>query len=345
MTMWDRPRTGAAEGEFVPLENVFLHVTRACNLHCRYCYFSARAPLPDEMTAEEFGPLWRDLAALRPKKVVFTGGEPLLRPDLLDLLRGLGGADPGHHVLRCLNSNGHGVTPAFARRLVGLVDEVRVSLDALRDRNDALRGPGNFDAALGALECYYAAGFEPKVLVTLTSVSLPDLDALLALLSERKITRVNVNPFRRLGRGSGHDEWVVEPGDLRDALCRVRQSSRPEKRPAAGSAGPAGPTHCGAGRFLNILPDGDVFPCHVLTDPEFRCGNVREQGLLEICRREGLLGRLQALDVADAAGADPQLAALARTTTCLGDLYAGTKALPVWRTSLPVLGHASCGCK
>jgi MoaA/NifB/PqqE/SkfB family radical SAM enzyme len=155
----------------VQLPNVFLHVTKACNLRCAYCYFSARKPLPDEMNTDEFTRLWPQIVALRPEKVVFTGGEPLLREDVLDLLRGLRHFDAQHHVLRCLNTNGHLVTPQVARALVGLADEVRVSLDAMQQRNDLLRGTGNFDAAVRALETYYAAGFEPKVLVTLTSVA------------------------------------------------------------------------------------------------------------------------------------------------------------------------------
>ena len=138
----------------ISLRNVFLHVTKACNLRCEYCYFSASRPMPDEMTAEEFDRLWPDMVAISPQKVVFTGGEPLLRPDILDLLRGLRDADPDHLVLRCLNTNGHLVTKELARELVGLADEVRVSLDALPRRNDALRGEGNFDAAMRALDYY-----------------------------------------------------------------------------------------------------------------------------------------------------------------------------------------------
>jgi MoaA/NifB/PqqE/SkfB family radical SAM enzyme len=47
-----------AQTETVALRNIFLHVARACNLRCAYCYFSASRPLPDEMTTEEFARLW-----------------------------------------------------------------------------------------------------------------------------------------------------------------------------------------------------------------------------------------------------------------------------------------------
>ena len=144
--------------ETVPLKTIFLHVTKACNLNCSYCYFSANKSLPDELTREEFGSLWGDVVTLQHKKIVFTGGEPLLRKDILQLIADLRDADPHHNILRCLNTNGYLITPSLAGDLVGLVDEVRVSLDALAERNDALRGKGSFDAAVRALDYLYSVG-------------------------------------------------------------------------------------------------------------------------------------------------------------------------------------------
>jgi hypothetical protein len=73
----------------------------------------------------------------------------------------------------------------------------------------------------------------------------------------------------------------------------------------------------------------------VLIAREFRCGNVREQSLLEICRRNGLLGQLWALDFKTMAQQDERVAELTRPGTCLGNVYAKTKALPVWNRNLP----------
>jgi MoaA/NifB/PqqE/SkfB family radical SAM enzyme len=322
------------EARTVALQNVFLHVTKACNLRCAYCYFSASQPMPDEMTTAEFARLWPEMVALRPQKVVFTGGEPLLRADVLELLGGLRAADPEHYVLRCLNTNGHLVTPELARALVGLADEVRVSVDGLPATNDALRGAGNFAAALRALECFYAVGFEPKALVTITAMSLPDLEELLCLLIEKKITRINLNGFRPIGRGAGHGEWQAHPAAVREAVRRAWARCYPDRDAAPEPPAPEAQTNCGVGSFLNIMPNGDVFPCHVLTAREFRCGNVREQSLLEICRRAGLLGQLQSLDFKTLAQQDARLAELTRPGTCLGNVYAKTKSLPVWNNSL-----------
>jgi MoaA/NifB/PqqE/SkfB family radical SAM enzyme len=326
-----------ATTETVALKNVFLHGTKACNLRCAYCYFSASQPLPDEMTTAEFDRLWREMVALRPQKVVFTGGEPLLRADILELLGGLRAADPEHHVLRCLNTNGHLVTPKLARALVGLADEVRVSVDALSSRNDALRGAGNFEQAMRALECFYSVGFEPKALVTITATSLPDLEELLCLLIERKITRINLNGFRPIGRGAGHWEWRANTEEVREAVRQAQERCYPDRVAPPEPEEPEAQSNCGVGSFLNIMPNGDVFPCHVLTEREFRCGNVREQSLVEICRRNGLLGQLRALDFKVMAQQDERVIELTRPGACLGNVYAKTKSLPIWNRNLPVI--------
>jgi MoaA/NifB/PqqE/SkfB family radical SAM enzyme len=296
--------------------------------------------MPDEMNTEELHRVWPEMAKLSPEKVVFTGGEPLLRRDIVDLLRALRDADPDHHITRCLNSNGHLVTPELVRRLVGLADEVRVSLDALAPRNDALRGHGNFIAALRALETYYAVGFEPKVLITVTRQSLPDLEDLVCFLVERKFTRLNINAFRPIGRGAQHGDWGVSAAEVNAALKRAWKRCYPDRaEPPEPPEMEGFQCNCGVGRFLNIMPNGDVFPCHVLTQREFCLGNVREESLLHICRRSGLLGQLADLDFRDMAREDDRVAKLAQRGTCMGNVYAQTSDAAIWREKLPALGQ------
>jgi hypothetical protein len=89
------------------------------------------------------------------------------------------------------------------------------------------------------------------------------------------------------------------------------------------------------------MPNGDVFPCHVLTQREFRCGNLREHGLLEICHRSGLLGHLQALDFHDLASEENRVGGLTRPGACTGNVHARTRELPVWTDNLPLAKAAS----
>ena len=307
----------------LPIESIFLHVTKQCNLHCSYCYFSASRPLPNELTTEEFSRLWPDIVEVCPQKVVFTGGEPLLRPDLFDLLEGLRSHDRDHRIRRCLNSNGHGLTTDVARRLVGLADEVRISVDALEQRNDAVRGSGNFAAAFRALENLYQLGFEPKVLVTVSTFTMPDLEELICLLRERNYTRITVNGLRAIGRAAGSIEWQVDPDHIEQAVGRAWQRCFPGRSAPHQTAVALPAQNCGVGSFINIMPNGDVFPCHVLVDRELCCGNVRRLKLGALCQPTALLGRLAALDFTHTTGGP---------NVCMGDLY--NKQNSVWRNTL-----------
>lgn len=280
----------------VRLQNIFLHVTRRCNFHCSYCYLSAGAAMADEMSTSEYTRLAPQIAALRPRKVVFTGGEPLLRDDILLLLSDLRSADPEHRVLRCLNTNRGLMTKELAKSFVGLVDEARVSVDALRERNDAIRGEGAFDSAVGALRLLYSAGFEPIVMITVTSHTLPDLEELLCFLHGMKMSRIHINRFRPIGRAGGRGQWQVNHDEVRAIICRAWERNFPDTPYPPDPPEPSEMSNCGVGSFLNILPNGDVYPCHVLMSREFHCGNVRERSLQEICDSKGLLGELAAMD-------------------------------------------------
>jgi MoaA/NifB/PqqE/SkfB family radical SAM enzyme len=320
--------------EVVPIRSVYLHVTKACNLRCTYCYFSASNPLPDELSTKELVDLWPPLVSLRPEKVIFTGGEPLLRPDIVDLLRTFRDADVEHKVKRCLNTNGQLLGVNLLNQLVGLVDDIRVSLDALPERNDLLRGKGTFDVAMQTLQNCLAAGFSPKALITVTSVSLPDIEQVFSILLHHGITRMNFNHFRMIGRGQGRADLSVDPRGVELAVQRAWRATFPDSSNPPLNQDQEMQSNCGVGSFLNIMPNGDVFPCHVLTNPEFRCGNLRRQHLLEICRGDGILGQLQNLDFNELWREDDALRPLARRGTCMGPVYHEHKSSPAWRSSL-----------
>ena len=99
------------------LRDLRISVTDRCNFRCVYCMpknvFDADfefLPHAELLTFEEIARVAGIFVERGVQKIRLTGGEPLLRPDILELLRGLKAADPQHHVLRCLNTNGHLVT-------------------------------------------------------------------------------------------------------------------------------------------------------------------------------------------------------------------------------------------
>jgi MoaA/NifB/PqqE/SkfB family radical SAM enzyme len=109
-------------------DTVYLHVTKAYNLRCAYCYFSAGEPnIEKELSTEAMLSVLEDVLLLSPRRVVFTGGEPLLRKDILKLAQLFKNMGDGIHL--CMTTNGTLINEENAENLVKTFDEIRISSD------------------------------------------------------------------------------------------------------------------------------------------------------------------------------------------------------------------------
>lgn len=121
-------------------KQLYVELTRACNLRCTFCYNWSGEALAEELSLSDVLRIAHWFARLNPAMlVIIGGGEPLVRDDCLDILEAL-------HVdgIRAmLLTNGIGVTPEVAHRLGRLQHRVQVSMAGLPDVADAaLRGRG-----------------------------------------------------------------------------------------------------------------------------------------------------------------------------------------------------------
>jgi len=157
------------------LKEVWLHVTDRCNLACRHCLVSSGPNRSDGTPAEalrRFIRAGRDLGA---ETFYLTGGEPLLRRDLPELLGEV--MDCGATAV--VMTNGTLLDDELVSRLVALPRErlyLQVSLDgSTAARNDALRSRGGFDGAVGGIRRAVAAGLNVTVATVALKRNLDDL--------------------------------------------------------------------------------------------------------------------------------------------------------------------------
>ena len=185
------------------------HVTQACDLQCRHCYDRRRrTPLT---LAQGFRVL-NDLDRFCEQRhvrghVSFTGGNPLLYPDLTKLYR----AASQHGFSISILGN-----PTDRRRIEDLIAIqmpvfFQVSLEGLPKHNDSIRGKGHFDRTIRFLEILNELGVPSKVMLTLTKDNLnqvlPLSDALEGITADFT--------FNRLARiGSGADLALPSPGEF-----------------------------------------------------------------------------------------------------------------------------------
>jgi Fe-coproporphyrin III synthase len=206
------PRHGqhAHSGERRPV--VVWNCTRQCNLRCVHCYAHASEQAGEsELTPDEGIALIEDLARFHAPVVLFSGGEPLLRPDLYVL------ADRAVKLgLRAVvSSNGTLVTRAAADRLRAAdVKYVGISLDGMRGTNDRFRGiDGAFEMALQGIRNCLAAGLKTGLRFTITKHNVVELQQVFDLIQRERIPRVCFYHLVYAGRGSqmvtddlGHDD-------------------------------------------------------------------------------------------------------------------------------------------
>ena len=271
-------------------------ITAACNLHCIHCHASGGQAAADELTTDEAKRLLDQLAGVAEfRMMAFTGGEPLLRPDLFELLayaKTLG-------FTNTLATNATLIDDALARRLQrdGVVIAA-VSLDGSdAATHDRLRGtPGAFEAALQGMRALRQAGILLHVNITAMDDNIDQLDDLMALVDEVGTSILLMYQLVPVGRGRGIQDSALDLGEnerLIRFMVRAQRTSRAVVEPVAGpqywplllqqkgiAQGPL--LHlaeavfhgCSAGRgFVYIKPNGDVWPCPFIA---VSCGNVRQ---------------------------------------------------------------------
>lgn len=191
--------------------------TRVCNLKCKHCYASAvTRPDPDELTTAEARRLIDDLAEARVPVLLFSGGEPLLRPDFYELA-----AYARERGLRpVISTNGTLITREVAWRLKKLgVGYVGVSIDGIRETNDRIRGyDGAFEAALEGIRHCVAIGQRVGLRFTITRYNYREIETIFDLIEREQVNRVCFYHLVYAGRGSRLREQDLTPQEKRDVL-------------------------------------------------------------------------------------------------------------------------------
>ena len=180
---------------------VVWNMTRRCNLRCIHCYSQSQdKDYPGELTTGEGKSLIDDLAQFQVPVILFSGGEPLMRPDLPALAQ----YATSKGIRAVISTNGTLITPDMAKVLkeIGL-SYVGVSLDGLQETNDRFRGmSGAFDHALQGIKNCQAQGIKVGLRFTINKKNVHDIPAIFRLLEAEDIPRVCFYHLVYAGRGS-----------------------------------------------------------------------------------------------------------------------------------------------
>lgn len=286
---------------------LFWEVTRACALACRHCRAVAQPRAhADELTPEEALRLVDDIAELAPPMLVLTGGDPMMRRDLPELVRAA--------VSRGLRV---ALSPAATPRLLHAdfsalrqagVSSMSLSLDgATAATHDLFRGvPHTFERTLQAARAAREAGIPLQINTTLSRTTLPELPAFAELMRELQPAVWSIFVLVPTGRASaadlpGADEleqaWhylLSLRGTLPFAIKTTeghhyRRILLQDARRSGATPPPIIPTRDGKG-VLFISHTGEVQPSGFLP---ITLGNVRTHRLAELYRHHPIMQQLR----------------------------------------------------
>jgi Predicted Fe-S oxidoreductases len=182
-----------------------------------------------ELTTEEARRFIDDLAEFHVPVLLFSGGEPLMRPDFFELAAYT--AQKG--IRPTLSTNGTLITPEAARHIKEIgVGYVGVSLDGLRAVNDKFRGrEGAFAAAMGGIRNCVEAGQRVGLRFTINRHNYEELDRIFDFIEAEKIDRVCFYHLVYSGRGKQMVADDITPEESRQALDTIIRRTRDfEKR-------------------------------------------------------------------------------------------------------------------
>jgi 12,18-didecarboxysiroheme deacetylase len=193
---------------------VVWNVTKACNLRCIHCYASAdNRPSENELTTEEGFRLLEDLAQFGCPVVLFSGGEPLVRPDIFDLI-----AYAVRLGLRAvLSTNGTLIDHALAKELKKLgLSYVGISLDGIGEVHDRFRGSkGCFEKVVQAIENCQKEGLKVGLRFTINKFNAEEIPKVFDFVEEMKIPRICFYHLVYAGRGTKLMEYDLSHEETR----------------------------------------------------------------------------------------------------------------------------------
>ena len=263
--------------------------TLKCNLSCRHCLSVSLENNFTDMPLQAVFDLIDEIAEMGVDEFLVTGGEPLARNDLPEIIDYLGfrgqnwtlntAAMPSEYQMRALREN----SPGF----------VAVSLDGPEEVHDSFRGrKGSWQEAMDAIRFFKSLrGVRVCAGTTVTNVNYRYLEETFHLVAASGADQWGIHLLVPEGRASYHTDLFLSKRQLRQLIKFVARKREYYKVEMADEIGYLGtmeplvrdfPLTCGAGiSQCVILPDGEVVPCTTL-DRSFSAGNIHRRPLREI---------------------------------------------------------------
>jgi putative heme d1 biosynthesis radical SAM protein NirJ2 len=289
------------------------NVTNRCNLKCEHCYRDAGTESERELDTEEGKALLDEIAKAGAKMIVFSGGEPFMREDILELTRHAAslGLRPVY------GTNGTFLTKEMALKVMeagGASVAISLHMTDPKELDEFMGMPGTYDAAIEAMRVCKEVGLRFQVNTTVFKRNADQILEVCELAHELGAMSHHVLFLVPTGRGVDMEEETLREKEyetlIRDILLKreelgfdIKPTCAPqfmriaEQRNIDMGRYTRG---CLAGiNYCSIIPNGDVWPCPYLP---MKLGNVRETPFSEIWAANPVFENMRSMEYSGGCG-------------------------------------------
>lgn len=278
-----------------PLTELWIHTNNSCNLACSHCLVSSGPDGDRGLSTETLLDVIGQARALGTTHFFFTGGEPFLRKDILDLI-GCVLSDPAAAL--AILTNGLCFNPARLAQLATYAPErlrLQISLDgSTPEINDPIRGEGSYRKIVDGIRSAVQGGLSVTVSTAIAQTNVDDVPEITRLIATLGVRTHHLLWLHKRGRAG--DKAADRTPPVADVIAAVRRA-----RAVGAGVGVVIDNHeavknrlrypvgtkrdlASAGvSSLCVYSDGAVYPSAAMADiAELRCGDVLKQTLAEI---------------------------------------------------------------
>ena len=287
------------------MNHISWNTTKRCNLYCKHCY---RESGPDELVSNELSTeegkkLLREMYKAGFRIIVFSGGEPLLRDDIFELVK----YAKSLNMITLMGSNGTLITKSYAEKLKNSgLNSIAISIDSLDEKkHNEFRGADTaFKRALeGAKNCI-DSGIKVQLNCTVTKDNLKEIDSIMNFASDFGAVSSHMLFLVEVGRGKNIGYTSLNKEEYKNAIntiidknldldIRVKPTCAPQYKVEAllkGIDSPGGRGCIAGTSYCSILPNGDV---HICPYAPIKVANVKEETFDSIWENNEIFKKLR----------------------------------------------------
>jgi len=273
------------ENQFSAPLKISMNLTKRCNLRCKQCFSDSGEIKAVELNTEEMFKLFDDMNKYGTFFICLGGGEPLTRPDLLEILE----YGKKKQLAISVVSNGLLLTQDLINKLNEVeLDTFWISLDGLEENHEMLRGKTTFKKTLNSLQLlkdYYKG--KTAIRISLNKYNVNEYKELIKIAEEYNIDLIRFTPIISFGRAKNEDltinqdQYIDFLNNIKKAKSKVEIIYPNKPNPQKIWIGTNGfGCHCGK-EAIWIDEVGNYSPC-IFWGDKYILGNIREKSYMDL---------------------------------------------------------------